>query len=231
MPVVDDPILLRQLTLFRGLTPEQLAHVNTLLHRRVVAARTNVLSMEQPGERIYFIFSGTLKVHVEQADGTELIIFIYGAGETLGEMSLIDNTHPSADVVALERSTLFWMDRDSFHECRRAIPAINDNLIRLLSARLRFTTRRLQWLTTQDVYGRVARHLLAFAEQDGQEDSAGQILIPRRLTQSDIASFVGASRESVNKVIVEYKRQHYISVDANYRITIHNRAALAARGE
>ncbi len=231
MPVIDDPTQLCQIRLFCGLTPDQLVQVNNLLHRRVVAARTNVLSMEQPGERIYFIASGTLKVYVDGADGTELIIFIYGVGETLGEMSLIDNTHPSADVVALERSVLFWMDRASFQACRHTMPAINDNLIQLLSARLRFTTRRLQWLTTQDVYGRVARHLLAFAEQDGQEDAHGHILIPRRLTQSDIASFVGASRESVNKVIVEYKRQQYISVDANYRITICNRAALAARSE
>ena len=231
MTVVDDPTTLRKITLLRDLTPAQLGHLNSLLHRRVVNAGMSILSMDQPSDRIYFIFSGTLKVYVDQADGSEFIIFIRGAGETVGDMSLIDNTQPSANVIALERSVLFWMDGATFQECRATMPAINDNLLRMLSTRLRFTTQRLQWLTTQNVDGRVARQLLAFADQDGERGPNGDIVIPLRLTQSDLASFVGATRESVNKVMVAFKGRQYISVDPNYRITIHNWDALAAHCE
>src|SRR5436305_351649 len=132
MAVVDDPAALRTIGLFRDLTDAELIQMNQLLHRRVVASRTNILLMEQPGDRVYFIYSGTLKVHVEQPTGNDFIIFIRGAGETVGEMSLIDNTNPSANVLAIERSVLFWMDRAAFQECRRTMPAINDGLIRLL---------------------------------------------------------------------------------------------------
>lgn len=231
MTAVDDPAMLGSIVLFRNLTLEQLAQLNERLHRRLVNAGASVLSMDQPGDRIYFIHSGTLKVYVDQPDGSEFIIFIRGAGETIGEMSVLENTHPSANVVALERAVLFWMDQATFRDCLHSMPAINDNLVRMLSWRLRFTTQRLQWLSTQNVDGRVARQLLAFAEQDGQRDAAGHVLIPLRLTQSDLASFVGATRESVNKVMVAFKQKGYLSVDANYRIIIHDWAGLSAHCE
>jgi CRP/FNR family cyclic AMP-dependent transcriptional regulator len=80
-----------------------------------------------------------------------------------------------------------------------------------------------------DIYGRVARQILAFAERYGQVTDQGDIAIPIRLTQSDVASLVGASRERVNQVIMAYKQHKYISVDQNYHITIHNQEALVQR--
>ena len=228
MPVVSEATELQKIGLFCGLTAPDLAELNGLLHRRVVRAGANVLLMDQPGDRVYFIWAGTLKAHIEQADGTEVIIFIRGPGETVGEMSLIDHTYPSANVVALEPSVLFWMDGATFAACRRRMADLNDNLVRLLSDRVRYTTRRLVWLTTHSVEGRLARQLLAFAEQCGVPDGAGGLLIPLRLTQSDLASLVGASRESVNKVIVALKARGTLAVDPAYRITVGDRAALAA---
>ena len=60
-------------------------------------------------------------------------------------------------------------------------------------------------------------------------NGGGEVLIPLRLTQSDLASLVGASRVRVNQVLVSYKRRKYIAVDRSYRITMRNRAALAQR--
>jgi CRP/FNR family cyclic AMP-dependent transcriptional regulator len=85
----------------------------------------------------------------------------------------------------------------------------------------------VQALATLDVYGRVARQLLAFAEKYGESGSDGQTFIPIRLTQKDIADLVGASRKRVNQVMVSFKNQGLISVDANGRITVHNREGLA----
>src|SRR5947208_1132254 len=62
MTVVADANELRKITLFRDLAPAELAHLNTLLHSRTVPASTHLLSMDQPGERVYFIYEGTVKV-------------------------------------------------------------------------------------------------------------------------------------------------------------------------
>jgi CRP/FNR family transcriptional regulator len=107
------------------------------------------------------------------------------------------------------------------------MPALSYNLLQILARRLREATDQIQALAAQDVNGRVARLILVFAEERGQPTLAGGILIPLRLTQSDIADCVGASRVRVNKIISTYKRRKYISIDPNYRITVHNREALA----
>ncbi len=87
----------------------------------------------------------------------------------------------------------------------------------------------MQPLAALDVYRRVARQILAFTQEYGQPAPNGDITIPFRLTQTDMADLVGASRVRVNHVLVHYKEQHYISVDQNYRITVHDKEALAQR--
>jgi len=229
MPAVSDTKSLGDIALFQNLATDQLDWLNQHLHRRVFPAGSNIAIVEQPGEVVYIVRKGTLKIFTQQRDGTQVILAILGPGDTVGEMSLVDSAGRSANVVTLEKSTLLWLDRTTFQGCLETMPAITYNLVQIMSNRLRLANEQIQALATLDVYGRVARQLLAFAEQYGQPTGQGSSLIPIRLTQSDIADLVGASRERINQVIVAYKRLKYISVDRNYRITVHDKAALAER--
>jgi CRP/FNR family transcriptional regulator, cyclic AMP receptor protein len=229
MAAVDDPSVLGTLPLLQGLAPVQLAQLNAVLHRRTVPAGTPLMLAEQPGEVAYLILSGTVKIHVEQANGMDVILGIRGRGEIVGEMSLVDRQGRSASVVTLEDCTLLWLDRPSFETCLQTMPVVSINLVRLLARRLRLATAQIQALAALDLYGRVARALLSLAEEYGEPAPGGGTLIPLRLTQSDLAGLVGASRVRVNEVMVAYKRRKYLSVDAQYRITVHNAAALARR--
>jgi CRP/FNR family cyclic AMP-dependent transcriptional regulator len=229
MPAVSDPRRLSEVTLFRALTEEQLAWLNDHSYRQSFPTGSNIAIVEQPGEVVYVILEGTLKIYTQHRDGTEVILAVLGPGDTVGEMSLVDSAGRSANVVTLEESSLLWLDRTTFREALQTIPAITYNLVQILSNRLRLANEQIQAMATLDVYGRVARQLLAFAEKYGRATGAGDTFIPVRLTQSDIADLVGASRERINQVMVSYKRHNYISVDRNYRITIHNLAALTER--
>ncbi|MCG3210195.1 MAG: CRP-like cAMP-activated global transcriptional regulator [Anaerolineae bacterium] len=229
MTVVDDPRSLGSIALFHNLTDSELDWLNEHLHHRTFGAGSNLAIVEQPGEVIYLILDGTLKIFTQQLDGTEVILAILGPGDTVGEMSLVDSAGRSANVVTLEKSSLLWMDRPTFQECLQTIPAITYNLVHILAKRLRLANEQIQSLATLDVYGRVARQILAFAEQYGRPANGSDTLIPIRLTQSDIGDLVGASRERINQVMVNYKRNKYISVDRRYRITVHDKTALAAR--
>lgn len=229
MPAIESSLALGEISLFRTLTGDQLDWLNQNLHRRDFPAGSNIAIVEQPGEVVYIVLKGTLKIFTQQRDGTEVILAILGPGDTVGEMSLVDSAGRSANVITLEKSTLLWLDRTTFQECLETIPAITYNLVQIMSNRLRLANEQIQALATLDVYGRVARQLLAFAEQYGQATGQNSFLIPIRLTQSDIGDLVGASRERINQVIVTYKRLKYISVDRNYRITVHDKAALAER--
>ena len=228
MPAVSDPSALGELDLFRGLSAAELARINDLLGRTRFPAGAMILTATQPGEVAYVVLEGTLKVSVVQASGQELTLALLGPGELVGELALADRGGRSADVVALEPATLLWLDRNVFAQLRREVPAVTENLISLLARRLRLANAQLQAVATLDVHGRVARQLIALADNHGEELPGGDVRIPLRLTQGELAGLVGATRVRVNEVLVGFKRRKYVSVDARYRVTIHDRDALAA---
>ena len=141
---------LANLALFQGLNDKQLDWLAERLRCKTFAAGTNIITVEQPGEVIFFIVSGTVKVHVEQASGNDVTLAILGRGDTVGEMSLLDSAGRSASVVTLEESTLVWMDRQSFQDNLRLVPALAMNLVRILSSRVRLANEQIQTLATLD---------------------------------------------------------------------------------
>lgn len=229
MSMAADLQVLAGIPLFQGLSREQLSRFARLLRRRVAPAGANVITAEQPGGSVYIILAGTVKIHMEQADGTDVILAILGPGSTVGEMSMADNLSRSASVVTLEETVLLWMDRPTYVELLRSAPVAKDNLIAILSRRLRLANAQIQSLAALDVYGRVARQLLAFTAEYGQPQPGGGTLIPIRLTQGDLADLVGASRVRVNQVLGEYRERGYITTASNHYITVHDPDALADR--
>src|SRR5574339_567132 len=214
----DTRNLLADIELFAGLTQTQLDWVAQRAHRRVFAAGRNVMTIDQPGEAVYIILHGTVKIHIEQGE-RDVIISIMGAGDVLGEMSLIDSIGRSASAVTLEDSLMLWMDKDTFSYMLENFPPVARNLVKILSARVRLSDQLIQALATLDVNGRVARQLLAFAEKYGYPKN-GATQIPITLTQGDIAELVGASRKRVNQAMVLFKEQGLIDTDAEGRIAI-----------
>jgi CRP/FNR family cyclic AMP-dependent transcriptional regulator len=206
-----DPNSLSEIALFRGLPPERLKRLTEILRQKVVPSGTNMITAEQPGEVVYVVLEGTVKILIEQVDGREVILAFLGAGDTVGEMSLVDSAGRSANVMTMERCTLLWMDRATFQ---------------LLAGRLRMANEQIQSLSSLDVAGRLARQILAFAERYGRPVESG-VQIPLRLTQSDLAELVGASRERVNQVMVEFRSKNLLSVDSTHRILVQKPQELA----
>jgi CRP/FNR family cyclic AMP-dependent transcriptional regulator len=229
MPAVEDPRTLAALPLFKDLPLHQLELLNERLHKKRFMTGASIMTAQTPGEAIYVLLEGTVKIYVDKADGTEVILALLGPGDTVGEMSLVDSVGHSASVITMEKSTVLWLDRSSFHDCLETMPGLTNNMLRLLSGRLRLANEQVLALSTLDVTGRVARQILAFAERYGASDGDGDLRVPLRLTQTDLAGLVGASRERVNHAVVFLKQQKYISVKRNHHIVVHNREALASR--
>lgn len=223
---VIDPAALALIPLFRGLPPERLKRLSETLRKKSVPAGTNMITADQPGEVVYVLLEGTVKILIEQFDGREVILAFLGAGDTVGEMSLVDSSGRSANVMTMERCTFLWMDRNAFQELLRNTPEFAQNLVRMLSSRLRMANEQIQSLSSLDVAGRLARQLLAFAERYGESTPEGT-KIGLRLTQTDLAELVGASRERVNQVMVDFRQKGYLTVDSSHHIQLHQPAELA----
>lgn len=221
----DTRNILSDIKLFEGLTQAQLDWVSKHAHRRVFAAGMNVMTIEQPGEAVYIILHGTVKIHIEQGE-RDVIVSVLGSGDLLGEMSLIDSVGRSASALTLENSLMLWMDKNTFNYLLDNFPPVARNLVKILSARVRLSDQVIQSLATLDVNGRVARQLLAFAERYGR-DVADGVQVRIVLTQGDLADLVGASRKRVNQTMVFFKEQGLVSTDADGRFIIHDREGLA----
>jgi CRP/FNR family transcriptional regulator, cyclic AMP receptor protein len=206
--------------LFSGLSEQQLSWINNRLHVHNFPSAADLIVAGTPGEAVYFILSGTVKVFVPQLDGREVTVNLMGPGDTVGELSVIDSAGRSASVVTLEDTKVVWMSRVDFQEAFHTIPTLSENLLRTLSSRLRNTTDNIQAYASLDIPGRIARQILVIANTYGQDQPNGGTYIPLRLTQNDIAELVGASRKRVNQVFVVLKRNGVLGVDASWHITV-----------
>jgi len=220
--------VLARIPLFRGLPHSELSQLLEHLHERPFAAGANVLIAEQPGEAVYVILSGSVKVYTIRPDGTEVVLAVLGSGEVLGEMSVVDSLGRSASVVTLEEATLLWMDRRTFRASVDSSRVLSGNLAEVLSKRVRLANARLISLASLDVPGRVAAQLLSLAREYGEETPEGT-RIPMRLTQAELAALVGASRVSVTQAVGQFRKRGAISTGKDGRVHIHDEEALVRR--
>jgi len=105
-----DPDALARVPLFEGLPRSEIERLSEYLYETRFPAGANVLVADQPGEAVYVIVAGSVKVNAIRPDGTEVVLAVLGAGEVLGEMSVADSLGRSASVVALEETKVLWMD-------------------------------------------------------------------------------------------------------------------------
>jgi CRP/FNR family cyclic AMP-dependent transcriptional regulator len=226
-----DPATIGELALFAGLARADLAHLAGLLHWRQLAAGVHLMLEEQPGEAVYCIATGTVRVYALPPTGSAVTLSIVGPGDVVGELSLLDDLGRSASAMTLEPTGAYWMDRGAFLQCLQATPGMALNLARILARRLRLADARLRALTSLDVEGRVAYTLLGLAREYGAPGTDGGMRIPLRLTQSDLAELVGASRVRVNQIMGALTRRHLVTVDRDARITVQDTAALEQRSQ
>jgi CRP/FNR family cyclic AMP-dependent transcriptional regulator len=226
LTVVVEPSALAEIPLFRGLPADRLKKLSEVLRKKSVPSGTNMITADQPGEVVYVLLEGTVKILIEQVDGREVILAFLGPGDTVGEMSLVDSAGRSANVMTMEKCTFLWMDRATFQDLLRNVPEFAQNLVRLLSSRLRMANEQIQSLSSLDVAGRLARQLLAFSERYGEPIDGG-VRVALRLTQTDLAELVGASRERVNQVMVDFRQKGYLTVDSSHHILVHRPQELA----
>lgn len=223
----DTQNILSVIPLFRGLNQAELEWIARRAHRRVFPAGANVLVAEQPGEAVYIILSGTVKIYIDQVDKPSVVLSIIGAGDTLGEISLLDSSGHSANAVTLEESLMLWMDKSAFHQMLDEFPRVSRNLVHIMGTRLRMNNELIQSLATLDAKGRVARQLLAFADRYDSLQLGEPVIIPITLTQGDIADLVGASRKRVNQAMVSFREQGLISTNPAGKLVVLDRQGLA----
>jgi CRP/FNR family cyclic AMP-dependent transcriptional regulator len=229
VPAILDPTNLRRVALFRDMALPQLAVLNGLMRRHVLPAGSRILMTEQLEDTAYVIQMGVVKVVVEQADGSELILAILGPGDVIWALTIGESPNGAHSILPLDETNLFWIDREAFERCLQTMPALSANLSKVLARRVRLANDRIEALAGMDVRSRLVRHLLLLAREYGKptEDGTGScVQIPLRLTQGDLARLVGASRVRVNHSLSELRRRQVVEMHGDHHLWIRDLAAL-----
>lgn len=213
-PQAGDPLeaTLAGTPLFEALDPTEAAHLATAMTRRSVP-RGHVLFREgDPGDRLFIVLAGKVKISRSATDGRENILALIGVGEMFGELSLFDPGPRTASATALTDATLASLDHTELRPWLYARPAVAEQLLGALARRLRRTNEAMADLVWSDVPGRVAKALLDLGARFGNRTPEG-LLVRHDLTQEELAQLVGASRETVNKALSEFSSRGWLRLE------------------
>ena len=213
---------LRSTILFADLDDEQIDHIASA--GTVLSLRRNVVLFDEGAEphEFYLVLAGRIAIAQESDDGRESLLALMGPGELFGELGFLDGQTRSAQARALEESEVLVVPYAELRLLYENHPAALWSAVQLLARRLRATDRALSDTVFLDVMGRTAKRLLEMA---GDND---EFEMP--LTQEELASMVGASRERVNKAIHAFVRLGWITHDhRHYQITNRKNLTLRAR--
>ena len=208
--------LLKSIPLFAGLSESQLEPIAHMAIPRKVSRNTTIVRVGDSIDALYLIVSGSAKVLNRDIEGREVILTLLGAGECVGEMGLIDGSPRSADVVANENCELLVIAKSDFKRALAENVDLGLNIMKSLVLRLREANRKIESLALMDVYGRVAKLLLDFSENEN-----GVRVVRKRVSKQDMAKMVGASREMVSRVMRDLEHSGYIRV-ADGRIVLND---------
>jgi len=227
MDTQNETVYLKQVPLFADLADEDIRALMAIARKRTFRSGEVIFHRDDPGQVLYVIKEGKVKIYLISPDGQEISLVVFGKGECFGEFAILDDLPRSANAIALEKVECYTLQRSDFHNAIMKNPKIAIQILEVLSKRLRTTNQMVEDLIFLDVYGRVAKKLLELAETHGTQVDHG-VRIDMRHTQQDLDSMVGASRESVNKVMGYFTDKKFISTD-KHKITLHRTNDLKRR--
>jgi CRP/FNR family transcriptional regulator, cyclic AMP receptor protein len=206
---------LQRVPLLASLSDAQLEALAVGSVRRSFPKGRTIVAEGEPSQSLYILLSGRAKVQRSDSEGKEVILAVLGPGECFGEMSLIDEAPRSASVITLESCDFMAINKDSFKALLAQSHDMAMQVMRGLVKRLRAADQKIETLALLDVYGRVARVLLDFSEQVGEER-----IVKNKLPRQEIAKMIGASREMVSRVMKGLESDGFIVAAAEGRLVL-----------
>ena len=211
--------LLRRCSLFSHLPEEALVTLARCMNMRTFAANMILFHKDSPGRRMYLIEQGKIRIFCLTPMGREITLNVLGPGEMFGEMAVLDGQPRSAGAMTLERTVVYALGRQDLLHVLEDYPELWQPVIELVIGRARRATAYAESLAFLDVQGRIAATLLDLADRYGCSSSEG-VEIRLRLTQAELASYVAASRESVNKALGMLRDRGLIQIEGQHIILL-----------
>ncbi|CCI83761.1 CRP-like cAMP-activated global transcriptional regulator GlxR [Corynebacterium otitidis] len=204
--------ILSRAGIFQGVDPTA---VNNLIEKMDTVRYprgATIFDEGEPGDRLFIITSGKVKLARHASDGRENLLTVMGPSDMFGELSIFDPGPRTSSAVCVTEVHAATMSSNQLRSWVGDHPQIAQQLLRVLARRLRRTNSSLADLIFTDVPGRVAKTLLQLANRFGTQEG-GALRVNHDLTQEEIAQLVGASRETVNKALATFAQRGWIRLE------------------
>jgi CRP/FNR family cyclic AMP-dependent transcriptional regulator len=200
-----DPASLRAaleaVPLFRDLDRDELTMLVGTVRQRRYRRGEVIFHQGDPGDALYIILSGRVKISSPSDTGVEAILATLRPGEFFGSLALLDGAPRSASATAVEATEALILPRDRFRQLVNDQATIRDHVFEELAHELRRLTNHVEELHFLDIAGRLAARLARLAEEHGIPAGGGEIRLDGPITQGELAAMVGSTRQSVNRLL------------------------------
>jgi CRP-like cAMP-binding protein len=218
--------LLGELALFAGLSDADMQAIGHATSMTLCVRGQQILSPDDPPDRIHIIKKGRVRVYRATADGKQLTLDIHEKGTILGDMTLLGQDRiPEAWAEAIDDGVICTITPDELRRLIERYPLIGINIIRHLSGRLQAAERELEAMAYHRVDQRLARKLIDLGARFGMESPRGTI-IGARLTQQELAEMVGTTRETLAHTLADFRRLGLLDTE-KHQVVIRDAERLA----
>ena len=217
--------LLQRSPLFSHLDASETDAILVEAHVVRYAEGAEIFARGDPGNSMMAVLRGRVTISNLSPDGRQLVVTTFHQGDVFGEMALLDGKERSADATAAVECELLVIPRASFLHLLEHRPEVCINLMVVLCDRLRRTNEQVEDFAFLGLERRMAKLLLRLARQEIQQSTASDLEL--RISQRALGELAGASRESVNKQLQDWRRAGIITIEKG-SIGIHDLEALAA---
>ena len=201
--------VLRKHPIFCDLEPSALDQLCRYAKHASLKRGATIFSKGDPGNSLFAVISGTVKISISSPDGRNAILNLIGAGELFGEVAVLDGQARTADATANTNCEIFIIDRREFLPFVRSQPELAMKFIELLCARLRWTSDQVEQVILQNLPGRLASALIGLTEKRKLDPQSRTIAI----TQQEISEMVGMTRESINKQLRAWAARSWVRLE------------------
>ena len=214
--------ILERNRLFRGLSAATIQQIAALAIRRPYEPEALVFSQGDPGDSLYGVVTGKVRISASTRDGKEMFLNIMEPGDTFGEIALLDGNPRTATATTTATCELMIIPRGQFLALLRREPTVAIHLLQLLCQRIRWTSAQAEDSALLMVPNRLARRLLSLAKLHGQQSPKGVQLI---ISQEEMGRFLGISRQAVNQYLQEWQAKGWVAVGRG-KVTVLDESAL-----
>lgn len=203
---------LRSISLFEELPEEVLEVIAPTVYERRYRKGAVIFGEGEPGEAVYYLVSGRVRMYRLTEDGREQVLRIWAPGTLFALVVMLDRGSYPATAEAMEDVVVWVIRVDDLVRLLNRYPEVAGRIYHSVGSRLRDVQDRAHDLAARRAHGRVASLLLRMAEEQGEAVSGGT-RVAVGVTHQDLGKLVGVSRETVTRALSDFRRERSIRIE------------------